>query len=74
MSVDGRLGFVCSTSEAGLEAAWVHVAGALDIATAPQLEQALAGAQTRARLVVLDLRELTFMDAAGVQANPRRGS
>jgi anti-anti-sigma factor len=58
--------FVCSSTGGGLDAAWVHVAGALDIATSPQLEQALR--DTPARLVVLDLRELGFMDCAGVHA------
>jgi anti-anti-sigma factor len=38
----------------------------LDLATAPSLEQTLRRAERRARLVVLDLRELTFMDSAGV--------
>jgi anti-anti-sigma factor len=56
--------FVCSTTDGGLDAAWVHVAGALDIATSAQLEQALGDA--RARLVVLDMRGLGFMDCAGV--------
>ena len=59
---------VCSSTEGGLEAAWVHVAGDLDIATSPQLVRTLREAQSRARLVVLDLRELAFMDSAGVHA------
>ena len=58
--------FVCSSTGGGLDAAWVHVAGDLDIATSPQLEQALS--ESGARLVVLDLRELEFMDSAGVHA------
>jgi anti-sigma B factor antagonist len=60
--------FECSCSERGLDAAWVHVTGALDIATTPQLAQSLREAQLQARLVVLDLRELAFMDSAGVHA------
>jgi anti-anti-sigma factor len=44
----------------------VHVAGELDVATAPALEQTLRRAELRARLVALDLRELTFMDSCGV--------
>ena len=56
--------FVCSSTRGGLDAAWVHVAGALDLATSPQLERTLDEAP--ARLVVLDLRDLGFMDSAGV--------
>jgi anti-sigma B factor antagonist len=60
--------FDCSWTGGGPDAAWVHVAGELDIATTPQLERTLAQAQLQARLVVLDLRELAFMDSAGVHA------
>ena len=56
--------FECSCTAGALDAAWVHVSGALDIATAPRLEQTLRA--TTARLVVLDLRDLVFMDCAGV--------
>jgi hypothetical protein len=47
--------FVCSWRDAGLDAAWVHVAGELDVATTPQLERTLAHAprQVARRLVVL---------------------
>ncbi len=58
--------FVCSCWESGGDAAWVWVEGELDIASAPRLEQTLRWAQTRARLVVLDLRQLTFIDSSGV--------
>ena len=51
-----------------LEATWVHVAGALDIATAPRLAATLRESQADAQLVVLDLRELAFMDSSGVHA------
>lgn len=60
--------FVCSWTNDGLDAAWVHVAGELDIATTPQLERTLREDQLQARLVVLDLRELAFMDSSGVHA------
>ena len=46
----------------------MHVAGELDIATAPELERTLRESQQLAHLTVLDLRELTFMDCAGVHA------
>jgi anti-sigma B factor antagonist len=58
--------FVCSCTDGGLDAAWVHVAGELDLVTAPELERTLHATQQQARLVLLDLRELTFMDRAGV--------
>lgn len=48
-----------------------HIApcGELDIATTPELEQALADAAADAvREIVLDLRELTFMDSTGLRA------
>ncbi len=43
--------------------------GELDIATTPELEQALAdAAASSAGEIVLDLRELTFMDSTGLRA------
>ncbi len=60
--------FECSRAEGALDAAWVHVTGALDIATTPRLERTLRESQSNAQLVVLDLRELVFMDCAGVHA------
>lgn len=59
-------GFACSWSADGPYSARVCVAGELDLATTPLLECALHEAQSHARLVVLDLRELTFMDSSGV--------
>jgi anti-sigma B factor antagonist len=60
--------FECTRTEGALEATWVHVAGALDVATTPRLARTLRESQSDARLVVLDLRELAFMDSAGVHA------
>jgi anti-sigma B factor antagonist len=59
--------FACSCT-GGLDAIWVHVAGELDIATTPQLERTLNESLSQARLVVLDLRELAFIDSCGVHA------
>ena len=59
--------FVCAVND-GMDAAWVHLAGELDVATAPELRRKLGEAESTARLVVLDMRELAFMDAAGVHA------
>jgi anti-anti-sigma factor len=58
--------FACFWTKGGLNAAWVQVAGELDIDTTPQLEQTLR--EPRAPLVVLDLRELAFIDSSGVHA------
>jgi anti-anti-sigma factor len=58
--------FTCSCTNGGVDTAWVHVRGELDIATTPQLERTLDASQ--ARLVVLDLRELAFLDSSGMHA------
>jgi anti-anti-sigma factor len=51
-----------------VDAAWVRLAGGLDSTTTPQLERALCEPRLQARLVVLDLRELTLIDSCGVHA------
>jgi anti-sigma B factor antagonist len=58
--------FACTATHGGLDAAWVYVAGELDIATTPELERTLRESQQLAHLTVLDLRDLAFMDCAGV--------
>jgi anti-sigma B factor antagonist len=58
--------FACTWREAGSGAAWIHVAGELDLLTTPQLRQTLREAQLYAHMVVLDLRALAFMDCSGV--------
>lgn len=60
--------FICSPADVGVGAAWVHVAGELDVATTPQLDRTLREAELQTRLVVLDLRDIPFMDASGVHA------
>jgi anti-anti-sigma factor len=60
--------FVCSASDGDGDAAWIHVGGELDIATAPQLERTLRDPQLQARVVLLDLRQLMFIDSCGVHA------
>jgi anti-anti-sigma factor len=62
----GRPQFMCTWEAGGSRAAWVHVAGDLDVAGAPQLRQTLGEARLDARLVVLDLREVTSIDSSGV--------
>ena len=58
--------FSCSHFSGGLDAAWVHVAGELDISTTPILESKLADLEPQTRLVVVDLRQVEFVDSAGV--------
>jgi anti-anti-sigma factor len=55
-----------SSTDGGADAAWVRVAGRLDPAAVPQLVRTLRQTQLKARLVVLDLRELQVMDSSGV--------
>lgn len=57
---------VCSWEAGGSDAAWVHVSGELDHATSPQLRQTVHDAQLHALLVVLDLREVTFMESSAM--------
>jgi len=59
------LGFSCRRSDCA-SALRLRVSGELDNATAPQLDHALGCAQADAALVILDLRELEFMDSSGV--------
>lgn len=58
--------FTCDWALDGIRAARVRVTGELDLFTAPQLSDALREALAEARLVVLDLCELDFIDTAGV--------
>ena len=60
--------FECTWSEGGLNAAWIHLTGELDVNTTPQLEQTLSDPDSQAPLVVVDMRELAFMDSSGVHA------
>ena len=58
--------FVCSWEICDWGAAWVQVAGELDLATSPQFRRTLGEAQRAVPLVVLDLRELSFIDSSGI--------
>jgi anti-sigma B factor antagonist len=59
--------FDCTLHDGAVDAACVHVAGELDMASAPRLDQMLREAEHHARLIVLDLRELGFTDCSGVR-------
>jgi anti-anti-sigma factor len=44
----------------------IGVRGELDLASSPALEQELEGSAAQAPLVIVDLRELEFMDSTGL--------
>ena len=61
-----------------IDAVGIKLAGEVDLATAPQLRAALASIGTDSE-VLLDLRDLTYMDSSGVSvilafANSRTGA
>ena len=58
--------FGCRWRVEGNAAASVWVSGELDIATAPKFEAALDEALGHARLVLVDLTELSFLDSSGL--------
>jgi anti-anti-sigma factor len=55
------------TVEKAGNATRVSVRGELDLGTAPQLEKALSDAREDSERIVLDLRDLTFMDSTGLR-------
>ena len=59
--------FACRWRLQGREAASVRVSGEVDMATAPQLGETLREALAHARLVLVDLREMPFMDSSGLR-------
>ena len=59
--------FRCVVSHSDRAATWIRLGGELDLATAPQLRQILHQELTTARLIVIDLRQLSFMDSTGIQ-------
>lgn len=58
--------FGCEWSAAGMQAATLRVAGELDMLTAPQLEQVLQDALEHARLVMVDVGEVSFVDCSAL--------
>jgi anti-sigma B factor antagonist len=64
--IDPPQPFACGVHGAGRGAAWVSARGELDIASAPQLQETLQEVLGRALLIIIDLRELTFIDSTGV--------
>jgi anti-sigma B factor antagonist len=60
--------FACVVEYDERDAAHVQVMGELDIASAAKLVEALNAALSNARLVVVDLSRLTFIDCTGLGA------
>ena len=60
--------FECSLVNGDPDAVCVRVAGELDIAATPGLDVAVREALLIARLVVVDLRDVAFIDSAGLHA------
>ena len=65
-TVRRRAVFQCSVQPTGRQAAWIRLSGELDLEAAPRLAACLDEALAAARLVVVDLRMLFFMDGAGL--------
>jgi anti-anti-sigma factor len=62
----GARSFVCTLQAGDVGPAWVHVAGDLDVSSAPRLARALRHTDSPPHMVVLDLRDLSSLDSAGV--------
>jgi len=56
------------TSSVAVDILLLEVAGEIDMATAPRLAEAMALAQDRARRVVVNLSEVTFLDSSALNA------
>ncbi len=59
--------FGCQLDESSEGVVRVVMTGELDLATAPDLKRALHRAHARGRLMVLDLRNVSFCDSTGLE-------
>ena len=66
MSEQRRSGFDVSVERTGTTAI-VHLAGELDLATAPELEETLNGLHPGCERIILDLADLEFIDSTGLR-------
>lgn len=66
--LDGLPGAFSCKWTSGRGAEWASLAGELDMAWTPGFERGLRSAEAHARLIVLDLRELSFIDGRGTRA------
>jgi anti-anti-sigma factor len=60
--------FDCVVHRSDRSAAWIRLVGALDADAAPRLANCLHDALCSARLVVVDIRGLSSIDGAGLDA------
>lgn len=60
--------FACGWKPDGLNSAWLHLRGELDLATLPAFMKALGDARASAGVVSIDLRELDFIDCSALKA------
>ena len=58
--------FQVEVRQEGSAAAVIAISGELDLASGPRLEEELAGLDSGVKLVVVDLRNLEFMDSTGL--------
>jgi anti-anti-sigma factor len=58
--------FTCGWGRQGLDAASVQVTGRLDAASSPKLDAVIDAALRDARLVLMNLRLVSFLDTTGV--------
>ena len=58
--------FGCDVRSSRGSATWIHPRGELDNVFAPCFERAVRQALSRVRLVIIDLRQLTFIDSTGL--------
>jgi anti-sigma B factor antagonist len=66
MSEQQRSGFEVSIERSGTTAI-VHLAGELDLATAPELEETLNALRPVCERIILDLADLEFIDSTGLR-------
>ena len=65
-SAPAPLAIRCTRSPGRMGAAWIHLTGELDLCSAPAAAEQLREAQASSYLVVVDLRDLEFIDCAGL--------
>lgn len=61
-----RSSLSCTRSPGRLGAVWFHLGGDLDLSVAHHVADQFRDAQSTSHLVVADLRELAFIDCAGI--------
>lgn len=58
--------FACATRQTGHDEVWTHLSGEIDISAVDELVLALHLALLSAHQVVIDLRDVEFMDVSGL--------